>query len=97
MSEQLEEKVEVYEKQLHCDGHAGADGPHHDAKEETGRGEDDAHDAHNLLCIVAMDPGFNTFLSWIIISVLFGLYSFLPFWQLCHLCFEAKQGGDCIF
>ena len=43
MSEQLEEKVEVYEKQLHCDGHAGADGPHHDAKEETGRGEG-AHD-----------------------------------------------------
>jgi len=38
VSEQLEEKVEVYEKQLHCDGHAGADGPHHDAKEETGRG-----------------------------------------------------------
>ena len=49
MSEQLEEKVEVDEKQLHCDGHAGADGPHHDAKEETGRGED----AQNLLCIVS--------------------------------------------
>ena len=57
MSEQLEEKVEVDEKELHCDGHAGADGPHHDAKEETGRGED-AHDAQNLLCL-----GFNTFLS----------------------------------
>ena len=35
LSEQLEEKVEVDEKELHCDGHAGADGPHHDAKEET--------------------------------------------------------------
>ena len=57
MSEQLEEKVEVDEKELHCDGHAGADGPHHDAKEETGRGED-AHDAQNLLCLC-----FNTFLS----------------------------------
>ena len=75
MSEQLEEKVEVYEKQLHCDGHAGADGPHHDAKEETGRGED-AHHAQNLLCIVSR--GFNSFLSVDLISVLFGLHSFLP-------------------
>ena len=47
MIEQLEEKVEVDEKQLHCDGHAGADGPHHDAQEETGRG-DDAHDDQNV-------------------------------------------------
>ena len=60
VSEQLEEKVEVYEKQLHCDGHAGADGPHHDAKEETGRGED----AQNLLCIVS-SPDLNSTLFYL--------------------------------
>ena len=27
-------EVDVDEKE-HCDGHAGADGPHHDAQEET--------------------------------------------------------------
>ena len=34
-------EVDVDEKE-HCDGHAGADGPHDDAKAETRRGEDDA-------------------------------------------------------
>ena len=49
MKEQLDVKevdvevkeVDVDEKE-HCDGHAGADGPHDDAKAETRRGEDDA-------------------------------------------------------
>ena len=42
VKEQLEVKeVDVDEKE-HCDGHAGADGPHDDAKAETRRGEDDA-------------------------------------------------------
>ena len=62
MIEQLEEKVEVDEKQLHCDGHAGADGPHHDAQEETGRGED-AHDAQNFLCFNTFRPQHFSILS----------------------------------
>ena len=32
---QLEVKVVDLDVEEHCDGHAGADGPHHDAQEET--------------------------------------------------------------
>ena len=39
---QLEVKVVDLDVEEHCDGHAGADGPHDDAKAETRRGEDDA-------------------------------------------------------
>ena len=49
MKEQLEVKeVDVDEKE-HCDGHAGADGPHDDAKAETRRGEDDASNLCQIL------------------------------------------------
>ena len=58
MSEQVKVKVDVKE---HCDGHAGADGPHYDAKEETGRGDDDAQCSHFYLYCVHYSTIFTLF------------------------------------
>ena len=85
MSEQVKVKVDVKE---HCDGHAGADGPHYDAKEETGRGDDDAQCSHFYLYCVQHSTLF--YLSFTLKHLALG----------SHLCvtyvFEAKQRSRCI-
>ena len=89
MSEQVKVKVDVKE---HCDGHAGADGPHYDAKEETGRGDDDAQCSHFYLYCVQHSSLFSLFyLSFTLKHSKALKQSFM-----CHLCFEAKQRSRCI-
>ena len=46
------------EVEEHCDGHAGADGPHDDAKAETRRGEDDARCFEFVSNFKALDSKF---------------------------------------